>query len=107
MTYLCVLVWAGERVWSQWQVLKWEVSQEGQQWERMEKQELEGGKRYVKQVPIKNNSKLCLTIPTPFNYVVNTDMHTAMRQVNTCKKCCMYLCVLEWAGKWVWSEYLE
>ena len=63
-----------------------------------------GGKRYAKQVPIKNNSKLCLTIPTPFKYVVNTDMHTAMRQVNTCKKCHMYQCVLEWAGKWVWSE---
>jgi len=36
MTYLCVLVWAGEGVWSQWQVLRWEVSLEGRQWEREE-----------------------------------------------------------------------
>ena len=33
MAYLCVLVWAGEGVWSQWQVLRWEVSLEGRQWE--------------------------------------------------------------------------
>jgi len=61
----------------------------------------------MKQVPIKNNSKVCLTIPlAPFKqyvYVLNTEMYTAMRQVNTCKKCRMYLCVLMWTGKGVWS----
>ena len=36
MTYLRVLVWAGEGVRSQWQVLRWEVSLEGQHWEREE-----------------------------------------------------------------------
>ena len=36
MAYLCVLVWAGEGVWSRWQVLRWEVSLEGRQWEREE-----------------------------------------------------------------------
>jgi len=40
ITYLCVLVWAGEGVWSQWQVLRWEVSHEGRQWGRKEKQQL-------------------------------------------------------------------
>jgi len=34
MAYLCVLVWAGEGVWSQWQVQRWEVSLEGRQWEQ-------------------------------------------------------------------------
>jgi len=36
MAYLCVLVWAGEGVWSQWQVLRWKVSLEGRQWKREE-----------------------------------------------------------------------
>ena len=31
MTYLCVLVWAGEGVWSHWQVLRWEGSREDRQ----------------------------------------------------------------------------
>jgi len=42
MTYLHVLVWAGEGVWSQWQVLRWEVSQEGRKWGRKGRQQLEG-----------------------------------------------------------------
>ena len=42
MTYLCVLVCTGEGMWSQWHVLRWEVSQEGRQWGRKERQQLEG-----------------------------------------------------------------
>ena len=41
MTYLCVVVWAGEGVWSQWQVLSLGVSQEDQKGGEEEGEDLE------------------------------------------------------------------